>query len=762
MAIYKCKMCGGDLEVGEGTAVVECEYCGTKQTVPTSNDEEIRNLFNRATALRRRCEFDKAEQIYERILTKDQKQSEAYWGVLLCRYGIEYVEDPETNQRIPTCHRTSFEAITSDEYYKSALEHADPVQKKIYEEEAKYIDGVQKEILALSQKEEPYDVFICYKETDENGRRTQDSAIANDIYYQLTQEGYKVFYAAITLEDKLGSAYEPIIFAALNSAKVMLAIGTRPEYFNAVWVKNEWSRFLKMMKEDKTKQLIPCYRGMDAYELPEEFAHLQAQDMGKIGFINDLVRGIKKIIPKEEQKTESRTSDMGGSASLKSLLQRVDLFLEDHDWPHAKEYAEKVLDIDPQNAEAYIGELLALLNFAKFDELFRYTEPVENHPLFRKAYRFADSVLKAKMDEMVVKNAAFRENRRQDDIYANASEKENSGKNEADFLAAAQLFESIPSCKDSAACAKRCREKAEKVREEAMFAQYQDACAKLGSNDRQEVMSAYEMLRSLSGYRDSDEKFVACIERLTELDRLAEEHKEALELEARKRKKKKRITAAVACGVIVAIVTAIAVPCAVADYNKKVARSLQFTLSPDGTHYIVDSDFEIYLEDRLTTYIIPNIYNGKPVTEISEYAFFCFDGVTSIVIPNSIQVIGDGAFGGCECLQSIKIPEGVVKIGAFTFKECKSLQSIVIPDSVTEIDQGAFQECVNLKSVTIGANVSVIWSAFEGCSNLSNVYFADPNGWWSIGSDAITGLSDSATAAKYLTETYSSAIWRKN
>ena len=65
---------------------------------------------------------------------------------------------------------------------------------------------MQKEIIALSQQEEPYDVFICYKETDAEGKRTMDSAIANDIYYQLTQEGFKVFYAAITLEDKLGSA----------------------------------------------------------------------------------------------------------------------------------------------------------------------------------------------------------------------------------------------------------------------------------------------------------------------------------------------------------------------------------------------------------------------------------------------------------------------------------------------------------------------------------------------------------------------------
>jgi tetratricopeptide (TPR) repeat protein len=214
--------------------IVECDYCGTKQTVPSSRDENIQNLFNRATTLRLKSEFDKAESIYERIIQADEEQSEAYWGLILCKYGVEYVEDPKTMKRIPTCHRTSYESVIADENYKLTLKYAYDDQKPLYEADAKAIDTVQKNILAAAQNEEPFDVFICYKETDSNGKRTPDSVIANDIYHQLTQEGFKVFYAAITLEGKLGSAYEPIIFSALNSAKVMLAIGTKPEYFNAV------------------------------------------------------------------------------------------------------------------------------------------------------------------------------------------------------------------------------------------------------------------------------------------------------------------------------------------------------------------------------------------------------------------------------------------------------------------------------------------------------------------------------------------------
>ncbi len=58
----------------------------------------------------------------------------------------------------------------------------------------------------------------------------------------------------------------------------MVVIGTKPEYFNAVWVKNEWARFLAHIKNGADKILIPAYKDMDPYDLPEEFSNLQAQD----------------------------------------------------------------------------------------------------------------------------------------------------------------------------------------------------------------------------------------------------------------------------------------------------------------------------------------------------------------------------------------------------------------------------------------------------------------------------------------------------
>ena len=259
------------------------------------------------------------------------------------------------------------------------------------------INEIQKGILAISRNEEPFDVFICYKETDASGRRTQDSVLANDLYHQLTQEGYKVFFSRITLEDKLGTAYEPYIFAALNSAKVMVVIGTKPEYFNAVWVKNEWSRYLSLIKNGARKTLIPAYKDIDPYDLPDEFAHLQAQDMSKLGFMQDLIRGIKKTVADESATFSNETSAASSSAAsnnIAPLIKRAFMFLEDGDFSKADEYCERVLDLDPENAQAYLGKLMAEQKVKKQENLANCNQPFDDNSNYKKAVGFADDDLR--------------------------------------------------------------------------------------------------------------------------------------------------------------------------------------------------------------------------------------------------------------------------------------------------------------------------------------------------------------------------------
>ena len=364
MAIIKCKMCGGDMEISADKTFGTCEYCGSTMTLPKVSDEQRAAAFNRGNHFRRSGEFDKALGVYERIVAEDDTDAEAHWCCALCRFGIEYVEDPATYEWLPTCHRASFDSFLEDVDYLAALEHSDGITRRQYQKDAARIAEVQRGILATSQNTEPYDVFISYKELDANGERTRDSVLAQDIYYQLTEQGRRVFFSRVSLEDIPGTQYEPYIFAALNSARVMIVVGTSAENLNAVWVKNEWSRYLAMMRKDKTKLLIPCYRDMDPYDLPEPLAVLMSYDMGKIGFIQDLIRGVNKVLDAgKPQKTEPVRETVvvknEGGANTSALLKRGYMALDDKNWDDAKGYFDRVLDMDAECGAAYFGQFLA-------------------------------------------------------------------------------------------------------------------------------------------------------------------------------------------------------------------------------------------------------------------------------------------------------------------------------------------------------------------------------------------------------------------
>lgn len=562
MSTFKCKMCGGTLEIQSGSTVAECEYCGAKQTLPKLDDEKRANLYDRANHFRRSNEFDKASAIYEQILAEDNTDAEAYWSLVLCRYGIEYVEDPLSHRRVPTVHRAQFTSIFDDDNYKSALKNSDTYQRVIYEEEAKAINEIQKGILAISQKEEPFDVFICYKETDDSGKRTHDSVLAQDLYYQLKQEGFKVFFSRITLEDKLGSAYEPYIFAALNSAKVMVVLGTKPEYFNAVWVKNEWSRFLSLIKKGEKKMLIPAYKDMDPYNLPKEFSHLQAQDMSKLGFMQDLIRGIKKILGRDKKPaapTVERVVVQGDSHAQDAapLLRRAFLFLEDGEFDNADEYAEKVLDINPECAEAYVVKLLIELRLKKPSDLAQCKNPISDSHNYQKALRFAtpeyretiegynNAIIKridtARKDEVYARGVELmrlhrydeavqyfqkiptykdstqkiddckklKETERRDGIYERATQLLNAGQ----FDEAARLFESIEDHKDSKEKIKLCGERKETARKDAIYSQAMNRVRPQNADDAA-IKKSIEELQTISGYRDVDDQIRALNARL--------------------------------------------------------------------------------------------------------------------------------------------------------------------------------------------------------------------------------------------------------
>ena len=471
MAVFKCKMCGGALEVQPEQTTAVCGYCGTQQTLPRLDSDRRANLYDRASHYRRNNEYDKAAALYEQLLNEDAADAEAYWSLVLCRYGVEYVEDPATHARIPTINRTQFTSVFDDENYRSALAHAGVGQRAIYEREAEAINRIQKGILEISEREAPFDVFLCYKETDANGRRTPDSVLAGDLYRELTQEGFRVFFARVTLEDKLGTAYEPYIFSALQSARVMVVLGTRPDHFNAVWVKNEWSRYLALIRGGAKKTLIPAYRDMDPYDLPEEFSHLQALDMGRLGFMQDLVHGIRKLTGAPQPMAGSAPQPAAPQAAPQAapvpaaapLLRRAFLFLEDGDWASADEYCERVLDLEPENAEAYLGKLMAELRCSRREALRACQAPFDGSDNYQKALRFGGAALKEELSGAAKAVREREAQRRLQARYEAAARRLQEPCTPEAYREAAAAFAHISGYRDADARAQDCLRRAEEL-----------------------------------------------------------------------------------------------------------------------------------------------------------------------------------------------------------------------------------------------------------------------------------------------------------
>lgn len=404
MPVFKCKMCGGNIVTEIGKAVGICDACGTTQTIPAIDDDRRADLFNRANHYRRNHEFDKAAVIYEQVLNEDGADAEAYWNLVLCKYGIEYVTDKKTRRYVPTYNRMQYASIYLDENYKAAVSYANPEARRQYKTEAMELDRIQRNILQIAEREDPFDVFICYKELDRNGERTPDSVLAQDIYTELEKNGIHTFFSRITLEGKLGVEYEPYIFAALMSAKVMLIVGTSRDNLNAPWVRNEWSRFSVLRSEHPDKQIIPVFKDMSPYDLPEELSIYQSQDMGKIGAIQDVMHGISKILRKSSRNNNEKTGDSDTKKRIRPVLKRAFICIEDSDFEKADELLDQVLNIQPELTSAYLGKLMVKTKSCSLEALSACKSVLCLYPEYKRAYQYASDEEKEELDQINAEN----------------------------------------------------------------------------------------------------------------------------------------------------------------------------------------------------------------------------------------------------------------------------------------------------------------------------------------------------------------------
>ncbi len=783
MTVFKCKMCGGELDITENATIAICEFCGRKQTLPRLNDEKIARLYDRAGHFRRNNEFDKAAAIYEDILNENTEDAEAYWSLVLCKYGIEYVEDPATQNRIPTVNRAQFTSVFDDDNYRSALKYADIEQKAIYEVEAKAINEIQRGILAISQKEEPFDIFICYKESDKFGSRTRDSVVAQEIYYQLTNEGYKVFFSRVTLEDKLGVAYEPYIFAALNSAKIMIVVGSKQEYFNAVWVKNEWSRYLSLVKQsDGKKMLIPAYKDMDPYDLPDEFSHLQAQDMSKLGFMQDLIRGIKKIIPQksaaskiEATATESShpASQTPKNADIENILKRAFMFLEDRDFEKADEYAEKALDQNPESSDAYLVKFLVNNKRCNLEDLANNPVYFCNDQYYKMLLKYGNDKIKADLRRIADSYVELLGKVSCVYSYGGASlisiesicldtdvqdlptvvnnilitDKYNITKDDDGDLLCEEIgddgniwFRHIDS-----------DEKYENITKDNVKIIALKSCNGLNTI---RILNGTNCIPSKAFMESHSLKNIEIPDSVTSIENNAFTSCSSLG-ELKLPNNIKVLPEKVFCGCTA--LTNLEIPSSVTTIGYaafKGCSSLQ-RLNLQNVTLLGNNALEncgalrhLTLSSELKYQSNSNIFGGH--TSVKYIAFS--NGASTInkslleqfryvaeeiVLPDSITTLDEALFANYQNLKAIQLSNAITVIPKDAFKNCKSLEKIVIPDSVVSIEWAAFKDCTSLKTITIPPNLESIFpDTFEGCTSLkyfsANKYFGNVKNWPSI------------------------------
>ena len=347
---YRCRKCGGTLVPNADQVTALCEFCGCIQPIPVVDAA----CYNRANELRREKKFAQAAVLLEGALSIDPKDAEGNWNMVLCKFGIEYVEEPDGSRK-PTCHGISYCSVLEDPHYLCALKYADSESAKLYKEEAAQIYKIQQEVIELAQTGEKYDIFISYKETNAEGNRTIDSVIAQELYEHLNGMGYRVFFARVALAEKGGLSYEPVIFSALNSASVMIVVGSSRENLTSLWVRNEWERYLFLMQENSDKKMLLVYRNMKQSEFPEKLEFMSCVDAGNYGYLQQAETFAAAALP---GKTAVVVGDMRAQtaealARANNLFQRAEQELKRGHHEKAKQYYQAALELDETRSEAW-------------------------------------------------------------------------------------------------------------------------------------------------------------------------------------------------------------------------------------------------------------------------------------------------------------------------------------------------------------------------------------------------------------------------
>ena len=409
-----CPCCGGgELQRVEGNTY-KCRNCGSTLELQEHISEADNIALQQARLHRNAMRFEEAQENYDVVLQKNPDHAEANFGAFLCEYGIVYEQDTDGITWVPTCHRLNECPVEQSAYYRKLTS----TNKAI----ADQIEQLRLAILEKTKKIEPYDVFICYKATEEkNGVKvpTKEATWARDIYDAFTHElGLKVFFAEKSLETT-NTEYEPHIYTALRSAKLMILLAANTEHVNAPWVKNEWKRYVKYIREGEEKTIRVLHDALDMYTMPKELQKTQAIDHNTSAWMANLKRAAEEIFEKvpeikrkELEKIEYTRREVTRSQVEKRKLGTFEKtavpateagqllaaakFMELRKFPVAISTLQMVLSANRSCSEAYYNLFLMENECAKDGEFIHSKKQVKSFANFEAALASGDKAQKEK------------------------------------------------------------------------------------------------------------------------------------------------------------------------------------------------------------------------------------------------------------------------------------------------------------------------------------------------------------------------------
>ena len=144
------------------------------------------------------------------------------------------------------------------------------------------------------------------------------------------------------------------------------------------------------------------------------------------------------------------------------------------------------------------------------------------------------------------------------------------------------------------------------------------------------------------------------------------------------------------------------------------------------TPFITEKAINQYNTTNNITAAVVNVYGNAADFEIRAGRLTHYNGAaTEVVIPNSVKIIGEGAFEGCVGLSVVSIPDGVTTIESMAFRGCGNLKSVELPKSVETIEGCAFMDCESLTAINLDCVLNLWISAFRNCLSLKYAKLSD-------------------------------------